>query len=239
MRGWNVLLVTIDTLRADRVGAYGSPLGLTPTLDRLAREGVRFADAYAHVPLTLPSHATILTGAYPFANGVRDNGTFRLDPAKPTLAKALKTSGFRTGAFVGAFVLDARYGLNAGFDTYDDRLTTSGAALEVVQPPATSNQQPATSPQPPSPGSPGSTCTIRTNPTNLPSPIGRDTRPMRTMEKSHTSTPHSGRSWIACVPPTRSPERSSWLQPITAKRWAITANGHTACSRTTQHCGCR
>lgn len=133
LRGWNVLLVTIDTLRADRVGAYGSSLGLTPTLDRLAAEGVRFAEAYAHVPLTLPSHATILTGAYPFANGVRDNGTFRLDPAKPTLARGLKAAGFRTGAFVGAFVLDARYGLNAGFDTYDDRMTTTGAALEVVQ----------------------------------------------------------------------------------------------------------
>src|SRR6478672_9401347 len=67
LRGWNVLLVTIDTLRADRVGAYGSSLGLTPTLDRLAGEGVRFANAFAHVPLTLPSHATILTAAYPFA----------------------------------------------------------------------------------------------------------------------------------------------------------------------------
>jgi arylsulfatase A-like enzyme/Flp pilus assembly protein TadD len=164
LRGWNVLLVTIDTLRADRVGAYGSSLGLTPTLDRLAGEGVRFADAYAHVPLTLPSHATILTGTYPFVNGVRDNGIFRLDAAKPTLAKALRAAGFRTGAFVGAFVLDARYGLNAGFDTYDDRMTASGAALEVVQRPAeevlasaaewilsTSIQHPAPSTQNPAP----------------------------------------------------------------------------------------
>ena len=128
-----MLLVTIDTLRADRVGAYGSSLGLTPTLDRLSREGVRFADAYAHVPLTLPSHATILTGEYPFTNGVRDNGTFRLDASKPTLARALKAAQYRTAAFVGAFVLDARFGLNDGFDTYDDRMTGSGTALEVVQ----------------------------------------------------------------------------------------------------------
>src|SRR5438094_6675915 len=76
LRGANVLLVTIDTLRADRVGAYGSVLGLTPTIDRFAREGVRFDVTRAHVPMTLPSHTTIMTGLYPIANGVRDNGSF-------------------------------------------------------------------------------------------------------------------------------------------------------------------
>jgi arylsulfatase A-like enzyme/Tfp pilus assembly protein PilF len=136
LRGWNVLLVTIDTLRFDRVGAYGSALGLTPTLDRLAAEGQRAATAYAHVPLTLPSHSTLMTGMYPFSNGVRDNGSFRLDAGKPTLAKALKAAGYRTGAFVGAFVLDARFGLNAGFDVYDDRMAGTGGAPEVVQRPA-------------------------------------------------------------------------------------------------------
>jgi arylsulfatase A-like enzyme/Tfp pilus assembly protein PilF len=136
LRGWNVLLVTVDTLRFDRVGAYGNTLGLTPTLDRLAAEGQRAATAYAHVPLTLPSHATLMTGMYPFANGVRDNGSFRLDSGKPTLAKAFKAAGYRTGAFVGAFVLDARFGLNAGFDVYDDRMTATGGAPEVVQRPA-------------------------------------------------------------------------------------------------------
>src|SRR5258708_837026 len=73
LRGSNVLLITIDTLRADHVGAYGSGLGATPTLDRFAREGLRFELAYAHVPVTLPSHTTIMTGVYPFTNGVRDN----------------------------------------------------------------------------------------------------------------------------------------------------------------------
>ncbi len=137
LHGWNVLLVTIDTLRADHVGAYGNQLGLTPTLDRLAREGLRFTHAYAHVPLTLPSHTTIMTGAYPMTNGVRDNGSFRLDGSRPTLARALKTAGYRTGAFVGAFVLDARFGLNSGFDVYDDRMIgTGGRSLEVVQRPA-------------------------------------------------------------------------------------------------------
>jgi len=133
LRGANVLLVTIDTLRADHVGAYGSALGATPTLDRLARAGLRFDVAYAHVPLTLPSHTTIMTGLYPFANGVRDNGSFRFDGAKPTLAGQLKRAGYRTGAFVGAFVLDARFGLNAGFDAYDDRVQGASANLEIVQ----------------------------------------------------------------------------------------------------------
>ena len=103
-----------------------APAALTPTLDRLAAEGLRFDRAYAHVPLTLPSHATIMTGRYPTTNGVRDNGTFRLDGAQPTLASALEAAGYRTGAFVGAFVLDARFGLNAGFDVYDDRMIGSG-----------------------------------------------------------------------------------------------------------------
>lgn len=133
LEGYNILTVTIDTLRLDRVGAYGNQIGLTPTLDRLAREGVRFQTAYAHVPLTLPSHATIMTGRYPPSTGVRDNGTSRLDPAVPTLASTLKGAGYRTGAFVGAFVLDARFGLNHGFDTYDDRMRGSGSNLEVVQ----------------------------------------------------------------------------------------------------------
>ena len=133
LRGANVLLVTIDTLRADRVGAYGSPLGITPTLDRFAAEGLRYEVARAHVPLTLPSHATVMTGRYPFANGVRDNGSFRFDGSHPTLAGTLKQAGYSTAAFVGAFVLDGRFGLNAGFDLYDDRMRGSTSNLEVVQ----------------------------------------------------------------------------------------------------------
>ena len=142
--GCNVLLVTIDTLRSDRVGAFGGRRGLTPTLDRLASEGLRFTRAYAAAPLTLPSHASILTGVSPPVHGIRTNGLFRLGPALPTLATLLKAAGYRTGAFVGAFVLDARFGLNRGFDVYDDRYgerhagdSTEGAerrAEEVVKP---------------------------------------------------------------------------------------------------------
>jgi len=138
LRGANVLLVTIDTLRTDHVGAYGGTRGLTPTIDRLAAEGLRFETTYAHVPLTLPSHTALLTGAYPFVNGVRDNGSFRFDGRHPTLASTLKAAGYRTGAFVAAFVLDARFGLNAGFDLYDDKYGSrpAGGALSVVERPA-------------------------------------------------------------------------------------------------------
>jgi arylsulfatase A-like enzyme/Flp pilus assembly protein TadD len=119
--GCNVLLMTIDTLRTDRVGAFGSRRGLTPNLDRLAAEGLRFTRAYTSAPLTLPAHASILTGSHPPVHGLRANGLFRLGPTVPTLATVLKSAGYRTGAFVGSFVLDARFGLNRGFDVYDDR----------------------------------------------------------------------------------------------------------------------
>jgi arylsulfatase A-like enzyme/Tfp pilus assembly protein PilF len=119
--GCNVLLITIDTLRADRVGAFGGTRRLTPTLDRLAGEGIRLTRAYASAPLTLPSHASLMTAASPPVHGVRNNSLFRLGDKLPTLATVLKSAGYRTGAFVGAFVLDARFGLNRGFDFYDDR----------------------------------------------------------------------------------------------------------------------
>jgi arylsulfatase A-like enzyme/Tfp pilus assembly protein PilF len=117
----NVLLITIDTLRLDRVGAFGSTRQLTPTLDALASDGVRWTRAYASAPLTLPSHASILTAVSPPVHGLRTNGLFRLGPDIPTIATVLKGAGYRTGGFVGAFVLDARFGLGRGFDVYDDR----------------------------------------------------------------------------------------------------------------------
>ena len=118
----NVLLVTIDTLRADRLGAYGNRNGLTPALDALANAGVRYARAMSHAPMTLPAHTSILTGLSPRRSGVRNNTTFRLDDRVPTAATFLKKAGYRTGAFVGAFVLDSRFGLAKDFDVYDERL---------------------------------------------------------------------------------------------------------------------
>jgi arylsulfatase A-like enzyme/Flp pilus assembly protein TadD len=120
LAGANLLFVTIDTLRADHLGVYGSRAGLTPRLDRLASEGIVFEEALSHVPLTLPSHASIFTAKYPTSHGVHDNGTFRLDGKQKTLASILKGRGYQTSAFVGAFVLDARFGVDQGFDQYDD-----------------------------------------------------------------------------------------------------------------------
>src|SRR5439155_10946449 len=116
----SILLVTIDTLRADHVGAYGATGAETPNLDALTREGVRFEEARSHVPLTLPSHATILTGLLPPHHGVRANGLFHLRSGVPTLASVLRARGYRTGAVVASVVLDRAYGLDRGFETYDD-----------------------------------------------------------------------------------------------------------------------
>ena len=121
-----MLLVTIDTLRADRVGAYGYAAARTPVLDRLAAEGVRFADATAHAPLTYPSHAAILTGRYPAAFGIRLNGMDPLPAGATTLAERLKAAGYRTGAVVGSVVLERSVGLDQGFDALRRPHSTSG-----------------------------------------------------------------------------------------------------------------
>jgi arylsulfatase A-like enzyme/Flp pilus assembly protein TadD len=125
--GLSVLLVTLDTLRADRLGAYGDALASTPWMDRLAAAGVRFDAAHAHNVVTLPSHANILSGRLPFEHGVRDNSGFRFPPALPTLASLLRARGYRTGAFVSAFALDSRFGLDRGFETYDDEFVDAQA----------------------------------------------------------------------------------------------------------------
>jgi arylsulfatase A-like enzyme/Tfp pilus assembly protein PilF len=120
-RGAGVLLITIDTLRADAPGFSGNKEIETPVLDRLAAGGRVFDDAHAHNVVTLPSHANILTGLYPYQHGVRENSGFVLPPRVPTLATRLKAAGYATAAFVGAFPLDASFGLNQGFDLYDDK----------------------------------------------------------------------------------------------------------------------
>jgi arylsulfatase A-like enzyme len=124
----DILLVTIDTWRADRLGA-----GVSPNLDRLAASGVRFTAARTAAPLTLPSHTTILTGLLPPAHGVRENGVDVLSDTHPTVARLLRNAGYRTAAFVGAYVLDRRFGLSAGFDTYDDRIQRDPAATERLE----------------------------------------------------------------------------------------------------------
>lgn len=121
-----VLLVTIDTLRADRVGAYGSRDARTPVLDALAARGVRFDDATAHAPLTHPSHAAIMTGRYPGAFGIKLNGMTPLPPDAVTLAERFQAAGRATGAVVATVILDEAYGLAQGFQEYDDRISAPG-----------------------------------------------------------------------------------------------------------------
>ena len=118
----NVLLVTIDTLRADRLGCYGYRPAVTPVLDALGARGVRFETAVAHVPLTAPSHASILTGHTPLGHGVRDNGAYVLPAGVRTIAEDFRQAGYRTTAFVSGFPLKRRFGFDRGFDAYDDQL---------------------------------------------------------------------------------------------------------------------
>jgi arylsulfatase A-like enzyme/Tfp pilus assembly protein PilF len=139
----DLLLITLDTVRADHLGAYGDKDARTPALDRLAREGVRFADASTHAPLTGPAHAGILTGVYPARFGIRDNAATVLPADVPTLASTLGRAGYRTGAFISAFILDRAYGFDRGFDEFDshfdrfeagDKLQAQRTADQVLGP---------------------------------------------------------------------------------------------------------
>ncbi len=123
--GYDVLLVTLDTTRADHLGCYGDADARTPVLDGIAARGVRFADAVTVAPVTLPAHSSIMTGLEPPSHGVHNNGEARLADTHTTLAELLAARGYDTGAFVSSFVLDARFGLAQGFARYDDRLAVA------------------------------------------------------------------------------------------------------------------
>lgn len=123
----NVLLITVDTLRPDRLSCYSPRFVQTPRIDGLAARGVLFERAFAHAPMTLPSHASILLGSTPLAHGADDNGMRVIPKGVPSLPKTLKAAGYATGAFVSAFPLDARFGLTEGFDIYDDKYPARAA----------------------------------------------------------------------------------------------------------------
>src|SRR6185503_9883290 len=137
----SVLLVSIDTLRADHVGSYGYRAAATPVIDALAARGLRFEQAETVTPLTLPAHASLLSGTFPAFHGVRDNGSFYVGDEVTTLAEALKARGYRTGGFVGAYVLDHRWGIAQGFDHYYDDFDLSrfemAGGLDAAQRPGT------------------------------------------------------------------------------------------------------
>lgn len=138
-KDFSVILITVDTLRADKVGCYGNPLVRTPTMDAWAAGGIRFEDCISQTPLTLPSHTTIMTGTLPVHHGVRDNGGFVVPSELVTMAETFKAAGYRTAAFVAAYVLDSKWGLDQGFDTYFDKFDLSRfekISLGEVQRPA-------------------------------------------------------------------------------------------------------
>ena len=127
----HLVLVTIDTLRADRLGCYGATNAATPNLDRMSREGAMAIRATAHVPLTRPSHTSLFTGMLPTRHGIRDNITPARVPEVHTLATVAKSAGFRTAAFVSSIVLASGGGLERGFDLYSDELAKSANAEDV------------------------------------------------------------------------------------------------------------
>jgi len=137
--GENLILISVDTLRADHLACYGYRANSTPNFDRLARESILFERAFSEYPLTLPAHSTMLTGLYPFDHGVVENVGFRLDDSRRTLAEMLKANGYVTAGVAGSYVMGAEFGVAQGFDYYDDRFAVS---IESVVP-ATSIERPA------------------------------------------------------------------------------------------------
>ena len=122
----NVILITLDTTRPDALGPYGNRRVHTPALDALARRGNLFENAYSHAPITLPSHSSILSGRLPTQHGVRNNIAYAFPASAATLASRLEAAGFSTGAFVSSFILDRRFGLDVGFELYEDRIVHYG-----------------------------------------------------------------------------------------------------------------
>ena len=195
----NLLLVTLDTTRADRLGAYGFTAIETPNLDRIAREGVLFEHAVAPAPLTLPAHSSLFTSKLPPAHGVRDNGGFFLDERETTMAERLKSRGFRTGGFVGAYVLDHKWGVAQGFEKYFDNFDLSkyrSVSLSSVerrgQRSRRSRARVARHASARRNSSPGCISTMRTRPTIRPSRTNRAMPIARTPAKSPSSTRRSG-----------------------------------------------
>ncbi|MFN0151366.1 MAG: sulfatase-like hydrolase/transferase [bacterium] len=124
--GYNLLFISLDTVRRDHLGTYGYAAAETPNIDALAERGFQFENAITPVPITLPSHASMMTGLYPPRHGVRDNGLYRLAAEHTTLAERLSSQGYETAAFVGCFVLDKRFGLDQGFDVYNFEVGEGG-----------------------------------------------------------------------------------------------------------------
>jgi arylsulfatase A-like enzyme len=242
----NVLLITIDTLRADHIGAYGYARARTPALDRLAAGGVRFDRAFAAAPITLPSHATLLTGRYPPGHSARDNGLHVLATV-PTLATELHARGFKTAAFVAAFPLDHQFGLNRGFEVYGDQLPRQPNGQLANERPASAvvneaiawlNQQPSINQQ----------SSISNQQFFLwvhlfepHAPYGDPSSQRPILDRYDDEIATADREVDGCSPRSsrRAIGRSSSWQAITVRRSASMASSRTASSCTTRRCASR
>lgn len=127
----NLLLITLDTTRADGLGLYNNKNHITPNIDRIGSNSVIFKNCYANVPLTLPAHCSILTGRYPHVHQVRNNGTYKLNPSETTLAEIYKSHGFRTSAIIASFTVSSKFGLDQGFDYYDENFGSTEVLLNL------------------------------------------------------------------------------------------------------------
>ena len=245
----NVLLVTIDTLRADHVGCYGHKEASTPTIDALAGRGVRFETAVAHAPLTGPSHASILTGRIPLGHGFRNNSGFTLSPQVRTAAEDFRQAGYRTAAFVSGFPLDRRFGFDRGFDTYDDHLPKGNDRRRT---PYVERFADATTDARASLA--GRTEPSRVGITVVPlGPLLRSARAIRAAGGSgrartgrRRTTARSRSSIGSCAAAARARGRQRngangrrWSPRITARAWVNTARGRMASSSMTPRFACR
>ncbi len=127
----NVLLITLDTTRSDCIGLYNNKVNITPNIDRLAPNSIIFKNCYANVPLTLPSHCSLFTGRFPYAHQVRNNGTYKLNTSELTMAEIYKSQGFKTSAIIASFTVCSKFGLNQGFDFYDENFGSTEVLLNL------------------------------------------------------------------------------------------------------------
>jgi arylsulfatase A-like enzyme len=237
----NLLVVSLDTLRADHLGCYGDAGAGTPRLDALARSGLRFETATTVVPLTLPAHSSLMTGTFPAWHGVRDNGGFYLGDEQETLAEVLRGRGFRTGGFVGAFVLDRRWGIGQGFDRYFDDFDldafANAASMDAIQRPGAEVVAAALD-------------WLRADrdrpffawvhlydphtPYDAPEPTARGFPRLSsgTTPRSRPPMPRWGASWTPWRPTAASPRPWSWWWATTGRCWANAASRPTASSST-------
>ena len=228
----NLLLITIDTLRADHLGAYGSSAGATPVLDALASRGVRFDQVQTAAPLTAPSHATILTGQYPPSHGVRGNVVFTLGASHPTLATRLKARGYRTAAFVGAYPVAAAFGFAQGFDVFDEEFHETSPIDQGAERRANEVADAAMRWLAPDTGRENRQAPFFAwlhfyDPHAPYDPRNRspnDSPVARTTGRSRSPTPRSDAFSRRCAPRATIRTPSSWCSRITARAWAIIAS---------------